>query len=157
MDLRLPTIVSSRSDIVRLHREVRQFIDATEQSVMRHDNPIKYPAISDNLRALATENQLELINIEKCEKLLADLETIKEKGFSVHVSFPVEPSADALGRLVSWFRQEIDPHIVIQVGLQPTIAAGIVLRTENHQFDFSLRKHLYGNKTKLREAIDSVQ
>jgi len=40
------------------------------------------------------------------------------------------------------------------VGLQPTIAAGIVLRTPNHQFDFSLRQHLYKNRAKLREALE---
>lgn len=157
MELKLPYIIASRKDIIRLHREVRQFIDIVSQSIMRHDNPIKYPEITDHLRAVATENQVNLRSTKHCEILLGQLESLKDKAPSVHVSFPVEPNAEILQKLVNWFRQEIDPHVVIQVGIQPTIAAGVVLRTPNKQFDFSLRQHLYRNRDKLREAIDSVQ
>lgn len=153
MDLKLPNGVASRQDVVLLHREVRMFLDAMNQSVMRHDSPIKYPAISTNLRAIATINQIDLRDAKKCEELIAKLEEVKDKAPSVHVSFPSEPSTAALERLIVWFRKEIDPKVVIQVGLQPTIAAGVVVRTPNHQFDFSLRKHLYENQHKLGEAI----
>ena len=157
MDLKLPTVVASRRDIIRLHREVRVFIDSVTQSIMRHDNPVKYPGISEQLRAVATENQVDLRNTKHCETLLDQLETLKDKAPSVHVSFPTEPTPDILQKLVNWFREEIDQHIVIQVGLQPTIAAGVVIRTPNRQCDFSLRRHLYSNRKKLAEAINSVQ
>lgn len=157
MDLKLPTVVASRRDIIRLHREVRVFIDSVTQSIMRHDNPVKYPGISEQLRAVATENQVDLRNTKHCETLLVQLETLKDKAPSVHVSFPTEPTPDILQKLVNWLREEIDQHIVIQVGLQPTIAAGVVIRTPNRQFDFSLRQHLYSNRKKLAEAINSVQ
>jgi F0F1-type ATP synthase delta subunit len=55
--------------------------------------------------------------------------------------------------MIIWLRKEIDPRIIIHVGLQPTIAAGIVLRTPNKQFDFSLRRHLYKNRDKLLEVL----
>lgn len=157
MDLKLPGIVASRRDIIRLHREVRVFIDAVEQSVMRHDSPVKYPGISEQLRATAVENQVDLKDIKSCEKLLKNLDILKDKAPSVHISFPTEPTPDILQKLVNWFREEIDQHIVIQVGMQPTIAAGVILRTPNKQFDFSLRRHLYQNRKKLAEAIESVQ
>jgi F0F1-type ATP synthase delta subunit len=133
------------------------FIDSVDQSVMRHDNPVKYPGISEQLRAIAVENQVDLKDIKKCEELLKKLDTLKDKAPSVHVSFPTEPTPEILQKLVNWFRAEIDKNIVIQVGMQPTIAAGVILRTPNKQFDFSLRKHLYQNRKKLAEAIDSVQ
>mgnify|MGYP000847545452 CR=1 FL=1 len=156
MDLKLPTTIASRRDIIRVHREIRSFIDTTTQSIMRHDNPIKYPAISEQLRALAVANQIDLTEPKTCESLLKKVDHIKEHAPSVHVSFPVEPTADILERLVVWFRKEIDPFIVIQVGIQPTIAAGVVVRTPNHQFDFSLRRHLYQNRHKLGEALQRV-
>ena len=49
MDLKLPTTIASRRDIIRVHREIRSFIDTTTQSIMRHDNPIKYPALTRKL------------------------------------------------------------------------------------------------------------
>ncbi len=156
MELKLPTTIASRRDVIRLHREVRSFIDATTQSIMRHDNPVKYPAISDQLRALAVVNQVDMRDPKRCEELLKKIEYVKANAPSVHISFPVEPTADILERLVVWFRQEINPLIVIQVGIQPTIAAGVVVRTPNHQFDFSLRRHLYQNRHKLGEALQRV-
>lgn len=157
MELKLPNSIASRQDLTRVHRELREFNDFAMQSIMRHDNPVQYPAISDNLRGLAIENQIDIRDEHLCNKLLNDLEQLKIKAPSIHISFPTDPSAEVLQKLVAWFRQEIDKNIVIQVGLQPTIAAGIVLRTENHQFDFSLRRHLYKNRAKLKEAFSSVQ
>jgi F0F1-type ATP synthase delta subunit len=125
------------------------------QSIMRHENPIKYPAISANLRALAVENQVDLRDQDACQKLLSELEKLKNDAPSVHISFPVDPSPEVVQKLVQWLRNEVDPRIIIQIGLQPSIAAGIVMRTPNHQFDFSLRRHLYHNRGKLMEALNA--
>lgn len=154
MELKLPIILASRQDITHVHRELRSFTDNIMQSIMRHDNPVKYPAISANLRALAIENQIDLRDEEACQRLLTDLEKLKDEALSVHISFPVDPSPEVTQKLVAWLRKEVDPRIVIQVGLQPSIAAGIVMRTPNHQFDFSLRQHLYRNRAKLKEALN---
>ena len=156
MELKLPTVIASRKDLIRLHREIRFFIDSVTQSIMRHDNPVKYPAISEQLRALAVTNQIDMREPKNCEAMLERLDYLKEHAPSVHISFPAEPTAEILEKLVTWFRQEVDPNIVIQVGMQPTIAAGVVVRTPNHQFDFSLRRHLYANRHKLGEALQRV-
>jgi hypothetical protein len=156
VELKLPTVIASRKDIIRLHREIRAFIDAVTQSIMRHDNPVQYPAISEQLRALAVANQVDMRDPKNCEGMLERLDYLKEHAPSIHISFPTEPTAEVLERLVTWFREEVDPNVVIQVGLQPTIAAGVVVRTPNHQFDFSLRRHLYANRQKLGEALQRV-
>ena len=153
MELRLPTILASRQDITHVHRELRVFLDLVMQSIMRHDNPVKYPGISSTLRALATENQIDLRDEAACKQLLEALEKLKNEAPTLHISFPVDPSPEVIQKLIIWFRTEVDPRIVIQIGLQPTIAAGIVIRTPNHQFDFSLRQHLYHNRNKLKEAL----
>lgn len=153
MELRLPTILASRQDITHVHRELRVFTDLVMQSIMRHDNPVQYPGISSTLRALATENQIDLRDEAACKILLTELEKLKNSAPTLHISFPVDPSSEVIQKLIIWFRTEVDPRIVIQIGLQPTIAAGIVLRTPNQQFDFSLRQHLYRNRDKLKEVL----
>lgn len=154
MELKLPIILASRQDITHVHRELRVFLDLVSQSILRHDNPIQYPGISTTLRALATENQIDLRNEAACEDLLNKLEKLKNEAPTLHISFPVDPSSEVLQKLIVWFRKEIDPRIVIQIGLQPTIAAGIVLRTPNQQFDFSLRQHLYRNRDMLKGVLE---
>jgi F0F1-type ATP synthase delta subunit len=153
MDLKLPIILASKQDITHVHRELSVFLDMVMQSILRMDKPVKYPAISATLRALATENQVDLREEKACKDLLLALEKLKKEAPLLHVSFPTDPAPAILQKMVTWFRKEIDPSIVIQVGLQPTIAAGIVLRTEDHQYDFSLRRHLYKNRDKLIEAF----
>ncbi len=153
MELTLPTVIASRQDITNVHRELRLFDDAAIQSVMRHDNPVKFPPISSKLRGLVQQNQVDLREETDRKKLLATLDVLKNNAPTIHISFPVEPSPEVLQKLVAWLRKEIDPRIVIRVGMQPTIAAGVIVRTPNHQFDFSLRQHLQKNKAKLIERL----
>lgn len=155
MELKLPLSLASKNDVSHLHRELRLFIDAIMQSALRHDNPIKYPAISAMLRDTARLNQVDLRDQAAAEKLLDALKSLKAHAPVVHISFPRDPGVEVVQKLVNWFRTEVDPRIVIQVGLQPTIAAGVVVRTPSRQYDFSLRKHLYKNQDKLMEALRS--
>lgn len=155
MELKLPLLLASRQDLIHVHRELRMFLDAVTQSILKHESPIKYPGISATLRALAAENQIDLRNETACKNLLTKLDELKRKAPVVHVSFPTDPQAEIVEKLINWFRQEVDPHIIMQIGSQPTIAAGIILRTPNRQFDFSLRKHLYENRGKLKEAFEA--
>ena len=157
VELNLPTAISTRHDLAHVYRELRNFYDMMIQSVMRHENPVKYPPISDSLRQLAIANQLDLRDERTCEQLIEKLGQLKSNAPSIHISFPVEPSREALDKLIGWLRTEVDKSIVISVGLQPSIAVGIVVRTPNRQFDFSLRKHLENSREKLKEAISSVE
>lgn len=153
MELTLPTVIASRQDITNVHRELRLFDDATMQSVMRHDNPVKYPPISAKLRGVVQQNQVDLRDDAARKKLLERLDVLKNMAPTIHISFPAEPSPEVLQKLVTWLRKEIDPRIVIRVGMQPTIAAGVIVRTPNQQFDFSLRQHLQKHKAKLTERL----
>lgn len=153
MELKIPTIVASKNEITNVYRELVIFIDKITQSKLRKDNPIRYPVISENLKALAADNKLNLTDEAVCKQLLIKLEDIKKNAPTVHISFQSEPSNEILQKLVEWLRKEIDPAIFLQVGLQPNIAAGIILRTPNHQFDFSLRQRLFDNKSKLAQAL----
>lgn len=153
MELTLPTIIASRQDITQVHRELRLFDDQAMQSVMRHDNPVKFPPISAKLRGMVQQNQIDLRDEAARKKLLESMEKLKNGAPTIHISFPAEPSPAVLQKLVEWLRKNIDPRIVIRVGMQPTIAAGVIVRTPSHQFDFSLRQHLHKNRAKLVERI----
>lgn len=152
-DLKIPVILVSRQDLVKVHRELSNFIDAINQSALRHEKTIKYPEISMELKDLSQLNQINLGNSTACSQLLSKLQSLIVSSPTIHVSFPSEPSKEVVDKLVTWFRKEINPHIFMIIGLQPTITAGIILRTTNKQFDFSLRSNLTKEEPTLVEAI----
>ena len=76
MELTLPTVIASRQDITHVHRELRLFDDSAIQSVIRHDNPVKYP-ISSKLRGLVQQNQIDLRDETARKKLLISLDALK--------------------------------------------------------------------------------
>ena len=72
------------------------------------------------------------------------------------MAFAGEPDQESLEKLISWFRKETHPHIFIQVGIQPMLAGGVILRTPKNRYDFSIRTALLSNVSKLPTAIRNI-
>lgn len=154
MELKLTDSIASKGDVTRLYRELDLYCTLQAQNKIRQDK--NHPtAVSDYLKEFAMQNSIDLNNNANSELLLKALLNFKEKLVVVHISFPVEPTLECVHKLVVWFRQNVDPNIVVQIGLQPSIAAGIIVRTPSKKFDFSLRKHLYAQSNKLQKALYS--
>jgi F0F1-type ATP synthase delta subunit len=73
------------------------------------------------------------------------------------MSFSADPSASFIERLMAWLRQEINPYVLVSVGLQPNIGAGCVVRSTNRQFDFSLRQDFLNKRDLLMNKIIAGQ
>jgi F0F1-type ATP synthase delta subunit len=73
------------------------------------------------------------------QRLTSFLEEVRNHAPTLHMSFSADPSPAFTQRLITWLRSEIHPIVLLQVGLQPNIGAGSVVRTTNKYFDFSLR------------------
>lgn len=153
IDLKIPEVLVTRQDLVKIHRELSNFSDAVNQSILRHEKPVKYPAISPELKSVAVTNQIDLGKDHARKVLLQQFQELMDASTTLHISFPSEPSGEVVAKLINWFRQEINPHIFLVIGLQPNIIAGIVLRTANKQFDFSLRNNLSKKEPTLIEAL----
>lgn len=153
MDLKLPLGVSTKKDLMMLSRELSTFSNQVYQSIMHHEKPIKYPPISDNLRQFIVLNQVDFKNPRKCQQAITSLGEFKKYAPIVHISFAQNPPIDVIQKITAWFRSQVDPNCLITIGLQPSIAAGIILKTTNKQFDFSIRQRLESEKEKLKESL----
>jgi F0F1-type ATP synthase delta subunit len=153
VELKLPNELATKSDVVLAHRELSLFIEAVQESIMRHDNPVRYPSISAVLQALSITNQIDLRDEAQSRRLLAVLEQLKSQAPLLRVSFANEPDREALQKIVAWLRQKIDPRIIIQVGLQPTITAGVIVQTSKRRYDLSLRRYLEERRQELVKAL----
>jgi hypothetical protein len=70
------------------------------------------------------------------------------------MSFATDPSSAFTAKIVTWLRASIAPNVLLEVGLQPTIAAGCIVRTTNKIFDLSLRQHFADAESVLLEALE---
>ena len=153
--LELPLSVVSLIDLSRLQRELEAVNVFMNQAAARSAGaPLTLPRTTRNLEKLCQQNQLNLLVDDERQKLAQFLKTIHEHSPRVHISFASDPSAAFIQKIVAWFRTNIDALTILQVGLQPTIAAGCIVRTTNKYFDFSLRKDFERKRDLL---IDNVR
>jgi len=155
--LQLPPAVVSLVDVSRLLRELEAFEEYMEQAQARKSGAaVTPPRTSRLLDELARANQLNLLQDADRARLKLFLDSLADAP-TIHISFATDPSAAFTEKVVLWLRANINPHILLQVGLQPNIAAGCMVRTANKVFDFSLRENFAQKRALLVEAVGSVE
>lgn len=150
----LPIQIVTKADVLRIQRELENLNESLHQSGLRAGGEAtELPKISSMTDELAKATGANLLHTEDRKKLLAVVQKINKTAPVVHISFAASPSAEFLQKIVTWFRTEINSTLLLQVGLQPSIAAGCIIRTPNKQFDFSLRQYLQQKQELLFEMI----
>jgi F0F1-type ATP synthase delta subunit len=152
--LKLPTTLVNQTDLARVLRELNSLNDFfTEARIRSGGTAMNMPKLSRLLDQLARENSVNLLDESERSNLFTSLQAIAKSAPKMHLSFAAEPSFKALEQILIWLRQNIHPHSLVQVGLQPAIAGGCVLRTANKVFDMSLRSNLKKQETYLAQLI----
>lgn len=156
--LRLPSSLVSLADVARLDRELNSLNDFFAASSRRPAGTAsaQLPKISRLLDMLARENKVNLLDENARSELRGQLKEVYERAPSLHISFAIEPSPKALEKILVWMRQNIHPQALLQVGLQPAIAAGCMLRTNNKVFDLSLRSNLKKQSGYLTQLVEGA-
>ncbi|MDZ7744718.1 MAG: hypothetical protein U5K77_03090 [Candidatus Saccharibacteria bacterium] len=155
--IKLPLSAATRVDVNRLFREVDSLNNFIKASTIREPGTQpQLPKTSKLLDELLSTNKLNALVTDDRERLSAFLGELKEQAPLLHISFQADPPPQFMQKLMQWLRQEIHPHVLVQIGLQPGIGAGCVVRTQNKYFDFSLRNYFDSKRelllTKLHNA-----
>lgn len=154
----LPLSVMTVIDLSRVGRELEQLDEFLIQSAIRTPGtPMQLPRLSKMLDDVAVANKVNLLDEKHRKALLNALSYLKQHAPKLHISFAAEPSGTFVNKLAEYIRTNISPVALLQVGLQPTIAAGCILRSPNRQFDLSLRQHLKDKRTQLGEYIHAIK
>ncbi len=150
----LPASVSGPAELNQLRRELRDINDFLIQAAIREaGKSVTTPKPSNMMNDVTSQNKLNLLS-ELDRKLLdTQLERLQSHAPVVHMSFASEAPGAFTQKLVAWWRQEVHPEVLLQVGLQPGIAAGCVVRTPNKYFDFSLRKQFAEQRELLVRSL----
>jgi F0F1-type ATP synthase delta subunit len=145
----------TKPDLHRLIREVEALDNYIHQNSIRGQKSAALPRLTSSLESLLRDNKMDVMDDKVRSELRRILAELLANAPVVHMSFAIEPSSFMTQKIVSWFRTEVHPALMLHTGVQPTIAAGCVLRTSNKFFDFSLRQHLRSSQDLLRQAIQS--
>lgn len=153
----LPERITSSVDLSRLIRELEAVDESLRQAELRKPGEAtKLARSSVSLEDLARVNNIQLTDTTQRTQLLALLHGFKDHAPRVHMSLATEPSAKFTRKIVIWMRKNIHPLMLLEVGLQPTLAAGCIVRTENKLFDMSLRHRFTENRGLLVQKIIEV-
>lgn len=156
-DFKLPLTITGKAEVARLQRELSRlddfFVDAAKR---KPGQPISPPRITHALDDTARLNGINLLEAKGRKDMSLTLAAISAGVPSLHISFAAEPSPKALETVLQWLRANIHPQTLISIGLQPTIAAGCVLRTPNKIFDFSVGAKLKDQEEYLAKLIDGA-
>jgi len=154
VELKIPITLVSRYDVSRLLRELNSLDDFFAGAKSRPaGTALPAPRPSNLLNQLVSDNQVNLLEEAQRQQLKARLEGLLKTAPQLRISFSSEPPAKVLEQILSWMRQNIHPTLLLQVGLQPNVAAGFMLRTPNKWFDMSLRPRLQKEQPYLIELI----
>lgn len=152
--LQLTDSIISKVDLGRLRRELNAVDDFVIQSrVRKAGQQPTLPRTTLNLEELAKNNKLNLLVDDDRKNLDQALKDLYSHAPVLHMSFASEPSPAFLKKIITWLRLEIHPHILLQTGLQPSIAAGCIVQSYSKYFDLSLRKHFEKNRDLLTSGM----
>ncbi len=153
--LELPILIFGPLEVRRLQRELEALEEFVEQANIRDKGKqqVSLPKTSRLLDALAGNNNLNLLVADSRSRLRAFLAEVDKSAPIVSVSFATDPSSAFTAKIVAWIRTNIHPYALLHLGLQPSIAAGCIVRTANKSFDFSLRNRFHEQRALLLKAI----
>lgn len=153
----LPEQVVSSVDLVRVLRELEEVDESLRQNKLRKPgSPTKLARSSTTLEELASNNKVTLTDEKQRDQLITVLKGFMQHAPRIHMSVAAEPTANFKKDVIIWLRKNIHPLTLLEIGLQPNLAAGCVVRTNNKVFDMSLRNRLHQERSRLYEEISDV-
>lgn len=159
MELKLPNSVGGKRDLILATREIEQTITDRLQDDVRERFGAKRVGTKAGqmmLGEILSANKLK-DDTATLKKILQQLEGFKQHAPQVRIAFSQEPDQDFYKKIVGWFRREIHPSVLVQVGIQPTIGGGFILQTAARRYDMSLKTKILNSTPKFLEVLKRVQ
>lgn len=155
MELKLPDIIGGKRDLILATRQVEQILSDRLQDEVRQRFGAKQIGSNAGQRALQAllEVNKMMDDTDTLKRLLQNLEAVKQYAPKVRIAFSQEPEQDLYKRLISWFRVNVHPSVLVQVSVQPNLGGGFILQTGSHRYDLSLRTRILNSTAKFIEVL----
>ncbi len=155
--LTLPDRLISSVDLARLIRELEALDESLRQTALRKaGEPTNLARSSQTLEELARLNGLQISDETQRQQMIGLLTALLEHAPRIRMGLATEPTATFTKKITTWLRTNVNPLILLEIGLQPSIAAGCTIRTNNKIFDMSLRNHFVEQRGLLVQKIAEI-
>lgn len=157
--LTFPPSVVSRADVARLVEEIEKLDNELSSAAVRARVGVattSQPVLSEHLTDFLVQNRLQLTDGRVRSGLIQQLHQLKDTVPVIHMTFATEADPESLGQLAQWLRTSVHPQAVIAVGLQPSLIAGVYVRTPNHVHDLSLKGKLKSGHALLVKELGAL-
>lgn len=91
---------------------------------------------------------------EDLDMLKSQLKNFLEKSQVVNIILSSIPSTSVKYQLTTWFRQQINPNLLINFSARADIGGGIIVQIGSRIYDFSFKSSLIANKAKIAELAN---
>ena len=156
--LTLPPTVATKAQLLSLRKNLDEVLESINQNNIRIKEDVEAqpaPDVSGSLASLLAVNKLKP-SAEVMTQLKKWVEYLLHHAPIVRLTFSSEPGPKELSRMIDWFRQETGLVVLLHIGLQPSIAGGVMVRTTSHRYDLSLRNDLLSRTDKFIDAVNQV-
>lgn len=160
MELRLPNTIGGKRDLILAMREIEQILSDEIQNDVRSKYGAEQHKQSHAGRhmvdELLKENNLNH-EIATLRQVLKSMEDFKNHSPQIRLAFSQEPDPDMYRKVVEWFRREIHPGVLVQIGVQPSIGGGFTMQTPVRRYDFSFKTKILNSTDKFLEVMKRVE
>lgn len=161
MKLNLQDSVYSPQDLKAIILEVRKYAHWAAQYGVKvrvsSDKSSQPPVISlagtRIIKDWADENTL---NQKSIDELLKTLELVEATSPRLSITLAAAPTNSLKMTLVKWFREHIDPNILVDFHFNSTLLGGMVIRYGSHVYDWSFRRQILASRERFPEVLRRV-
>lgn len=160
-NFRLPESVSSLHDVRTLHLELKDYERWFAHEAIKHQVGAKHvsakpelsAATSDTLRSWFADHPQSSHSLDE---LLDRLKHIESSASQLTVTLAAPATSDIKVALISWFRHNIGPDVLVSFQFSSTLLGGMVVRSGSRMFDWSFRRQIMENRAKFPEVLRRV-
>lgn len=161
-DFVLPSTVVTKIDVAHLVSEAERVDNEMTAEAARakvKSAAPSQPMMSERFTDFLEQNGVAFNQDDSHARseLIRQLRRLKDAVPVIHMTFATEADGGSLQRLAAWLRDSVHPLAVIETGLQPSLVAGVYVRTPNHVHDMSLRAALVKQRGVLVKELEALR
>jgi len=160
LDIKLPGSVATKHQFVRFLAEFEALDAGLTNQEIRASTGVEGgsgPTENPHITQFLEENNIAVTDSTGRSHVLEALRSLRKTAPVVHLTFAAEADPASLAEIADWFRKNMNPHTLIEVGLQPSLVAGTYIRSQNKVYDYSLRSRIIGKRDSLVDALRTDQ
>jgi hypothetical protein len=161
VSLNIRNYVYSQQDLKAAILEVKKYTTWFNQTEVKmrvtKNNSYELPEISPVATNIINEwLEGKPPDAKSLEKLIATLEDFEAAAPRVTITLAAPPPGSLKQTITEWFRQNVDPNILVNFKFNGTILGGMVVSYGSHVHDWSFRRQVLSARTKFPEVLRNV-